>query len=123
MRSEVPGGDLAAIIEQAITEKLERLEARRFARTSTPRKGLPETDPSPSSRHIPAAVQRAVRERDQNRCRYLTCRAHNTYLAEHDYGREAMARHRASGNRVSEAAAVYSAGSTVTPALASPRGA
>ena len=123
MRSEVPDGDLAAIIEQAITEKLERLEARRFARTSTPRKGLPETDPSPSSRHIPAAVQRAVRERDQNRCRYLTCRAHNTYLAEHDYGREAMARHRASGNRVSEAAAVYSAGSTVTPALASPRGA
>ena len=27
MRSEVPGGDLAAIIERAVTEKLERLEA------------------------------------------------------------------------------------------------
>jgi len=24
----------------------------------------------------------------------LMCRAHNNYLAEHDYGREAMARHR-----------------------------
>ena len=33
-------GDLAAVIEQAVTEKLERLEARRFARTDAPRKGL-----------------------------------------------------------------------------------
>ena len=152
MRSQVPDGDLAAIIEQAVTEKLERLEARRFARTSTPRRGLSETNPCPSSRHILAAVRRAVRERDGNRCRYvdeqgrrcrerdgleyhhrhpfglggdhspqnirLMCRAHNEYLAERDYGREAMARYRRSGNRVSEAAAVYATGSTLTPALA-----
>ena len=157
MRPEVPDGDLAAIIEQAITEKLERLEARRFARTSTPRSGLSKADTSPSSRHIPAALRRAVSERDGNRCRYvdeqgrrcperkrleyhhrlpfglggdhspanirLMCRAHNNYLAEHDYGREAIARHRRSGNQASEAAAVYSAGGTLTPALASPRGA
>ena len=32
MRSKVPDGDLAAIIEEAVTEKLERLEARRFAK-------------------------------------------------------------------------------------------
>jgi len=148
MRSKVPDGDLAAIIEEAVTEKLERLEARRFAKTSTPRRGLSETDTSPSSRHIPAAVRRAVRERDGNRCRYvdeqgrrcserdrlefhhrhpfglggdhsppnigLMCRAHQQYLAEHDYGKAAMARWR-SGNCVSEAAAVYSMGSTVRP--------
>jgi 5-methylcytosine-specific restriction endonuclease McrA len=36
--SGAPDGDLAAVIEQAITEKLERLEARRFARTVGPRK-------------------------------------------------------------------------------------
>jgi predicted DNA-binding transcriptional regulator YafY len=71
MRSQVPDGDLAAVIEQAVTEKLERLEARRFARTSAPRSVLSETDTSPSSRHIPAAVRRAVRERDGNRCRYV----------------------------------------------------
>ncbi len=71
MRSAVPDGDLAAIIEQAVTEKLKRLEARRFAKTSTPRKGLSETDISPSSRHIPAAVRRAVHERDGKRCRYV----------------------------------------------------
>ena len=40
MRSSVPDGDLAAIVEQAVTEKLQRLEARRFARTQAPRKTL-----------------------------------------------------------------------------------
>ncbi len=71
MRSEVPDGDLAAIIESAVTEKLERLEGRRFAQTRTPRKGLEDTDTSPVSRHIPAPVRRAVRERDGDRCRYV----------------------------------------------------
>jgi hypothetical protein len=80
-------GDLAAVIEQAVTEKLERLEARRFARTRAPRKGPAETNPSPSSRnipgeteetgpspssrHIPAAIRRAVHERDGGRCCYV----------------------------------------------------
>jgi 5-methylcytosine-specific restriction endonuclease McrA len=130
----VPDGDLAAIIEQAVTEKLERLEARRFAKTSAPRRGLADSDTSPSSRHIPAAVRRAVHERDAGRCRFvdeqgrrctardrlefhhrhpfahggdhslagiaLMCRAHNHYLAEIDYGREAMAGHRRSMDRV-----------------------
>jgi hypothetical protein len=71
MRSEVPDGDLAAIIEQAVTEKLERIEARRYATTNAPRKELGDADTSPTSRHIPAAVRRAVRERDGNRCGYV----------------------------------------------------
>ena len=53
LRSEVPDGDLAAIIEKAVTEKLERLEARRFGRTSSPRKNPARRSPDPSSRHIP----------------------------------------------------------------------
>jgi hypothetical protein len=153
----VTGGDLAAVIEQAITEKLERLEARRFARTGTSRKGpqeaktrdkppSPELGPLPgetrlklpcSSRYIPAAVRRAVHERDGGRCRFvdeqgrrcpesdqiefhhrhpfglggdhsvtnvrLMCRAHNAYLAEYDFGREAMASHRRPHSRASPA--------------------
>jgi len=71
MRSQVPDGDLGTIIEAAVTEKLERLEARRFAATTRPRKDLSTTDTSPSSRHVPAAVRRAVRERDGGRCRYI----------------------------------------------------
>jgi 5-methylcytosine-specific restriction endonuclease McrA len=70
MRSSVPDGDLAALIEQAVTEKIERLEARRFARTSAPRQDLAGTDSTPKSRHIPAAVRRAVHERDGGRCTY-----------------------------------------------------
>jgi hypothetical protein len=68
MGSKAPDVDLAAVIEQAVTEKLERLEARRFAQTRAPRKGPAETNTEPgishSSRHIPAAVRRAVHERD-----------------------------------------------------------
>ncbi len=72
MRSSVPDGDLATIIEEAVTEKLERLEAKRFAKTKAPRKSLEETNPSPSSRYIPAAVKRAVCERDQYQCTFVT---------------------------------------------------
>jgi hypothetical protein len=128
MRSEVPDGDLAAIIERAVTETLERREARRYAQTRAPRKRLADTDTSPVSRHIPAAVRRAVRERDGDRCGYvdeqgrrcsakdrlefhhrhpfgmggdhspgnirLLCSVHNLYLAERDYGRAGIRRHR-----------------------------
>ena len=133
MRPSVPDGDLAAIVEQAVTEKLQRLEARRFARTQAPRKTLSQSETSPTTRQIPAAVKRAVYERDGGRCRYedargrrctarqgleyhhrrpfghggdhsvdniaLACKCHNAYLAEVDYGREAIARHRRSGTR------------------------
>jgi hypothetical protein len=71
MRSEVPDGDLAAVIERAVTETLERREARRYAHSRAARKGLADTDTSPVSRHIPAAVRRAVRERDGDRCGYV----------------------------------------------------
>ena len=74
MRSSVPGGDLAVIIEEAVTEKLERLEARRFGKTKAPRKDLDQTDTTPTSRHIPAAVRRVVHERDGGRCTYVDAR-------------------------------------------------
>ncbi|HEY8233358.1 MAG TPA: hypothetical protein VIJ10_11910 [Vicinamibacteria bacterium] len=76
MRSEVPDGDIAAIIGRAVAEKLERLEARRFAKTAAPRKATPRKevshgDSSRPSRYIPAAVRRAVRARDGDRCRFV----------------------------------------------------
>lgn len=71
IRSSVPDGDLAAILEDAVTEKLERLEARRFGMTKAPRKGVAATETSaPASRYIPAGVRRAVYERDGGQCRY-----------------------------------------------------
>jgi hypothetical protein len=47
MRPSVPDGDLAAVLEQAVTEKLERLEAKRFAETRAPRKAVEDSDTSP----------------------------------------------------------------------------
>jgi len=71
MRSSVPDGDLAAVIEAAVSEKLERLEARRLGRTKAPRKHLLGSNTSPRTRQVPAAVKRAVHERDGGRCRYV----------------------------------------------------
>jgi hypothetical protein len=71
MRSEVPDGDIAAIIQRAVAEKLERLEARRFAKKAAPRKAISHGDSSGPSRRIPAAVRRAVCARDGGRCRFV----------------------------------------------------
>ncbi len=71
MRSSVPDAGLATIIEVAVTEKLERLEARRFGKSKTPRKRVDESDTSASSRYIPAPVRRAVWERDGTQCTYV----------------------------------------------------
>ena len=64
--------DLAEVIEVAVTEKLERLESKRYGETKTPRKSLEQTDTSPRSRYVPAAVRRAVRKRDAKQCRFVS---------------------------------------------------
>jgi hypothetical protein len=71
MRSGLAGADLATILEAAVTEKLERLEARRYAQVKAPRKALRDTRIAPASRHVPAAVRRAVLERNGRRCSYV----------------------------------------------------
>jgi hypothetical protein len=93
MLSQMPDGHLAAVLEAAVTEKLERLEARRFALTNHPRKGLADTDTTAASRYIPAAVRRAVRTRDGHQCRFVDAserrceeRRHLRYHHVHPYG-------------------------------------
>ncbi len=66
---EIPDGDIGQVIKMAVSETLARREARRFARTSSPRKVEAQTDRS--SRHIPAAVRRVVDRRDGGRCRFM----------------------------------------------------
>ncbi len=70
MRSSGSDGDLASVIEAAVTEKLEKLESKRYGKTKAPRKSLEETDTSPSSRYIPAPIKRAVYERDKGQCAF-----------------------------------------------------
>ena len=68
----MPGSDLASIIDVAVTEKLERLEAKRYGKTNKPRKNLEDADTSPGVRGISAAVKRAVWERDGGRCTFVS---------------------------------------------------
>jgi hypothetical protein len=53
MRSSVPDGDLAAIIDGAVTEKLERLEARRFGSPHRRKKPIENPGVSPQSGRVP----------------------------------------------------------------------
>ena len=68
----IPSSDLASIIDAAVSEKLERLEAKRFGKTNRPRKDIEDADMSPGKRDIPAPVKRAVWVRDGGRCTYRT---------------------------------------------------
>ena len=64
----MPGTDLASMLEASVTEKLERLEAKRLGKVKNPRKKLEDADTSPGVRGIPAPVRRFVWERDQAQC-------------------------------------------------------
>jgi len=67
----MPGSDLASIIDAAVSEKLERVEAKRFGKTNKPRTSLEDADTSPGVRGISAAVRRFVCKRDGNQCTYI----------------------------------------------------
>jgi hypothetical protein len=65
---EVPSGDPARIVELALALLRRDVEKKKCAATDRPRasKGT-----APGSRDIDAAVERAVRERDEDRCAFI----------------------------------------------------
>ncbi len=71
MRTTVPDGDLARLVEDAVTEKSARLETRRLGATAKPRTEVEQADTRPGPRHVAAAVKRAVRLRDGDQCAYV----------------------------------------------------
>jgi len=73
MLSSVPDGDLAQVLETAVTEALRRREARRFAKTNTPGKTLADVDTAASSsRYIPAPVRRISHTSEEGRCGFVS---------------------------------------------------
>jgi hypothetical protein len=60
---EIPPGDLAQVLDRALDALIAQLERRRFAAATRPARGGQRGTP-PRGRHIPAAVKRAVWERD-----------------------------------------------------------
>jgi hypothetical protein len=63
----VPSGDVAQVIERALVMLVQKLEKQKFARCarSGPRRG------TANARQIPAAVKRAVYERDRGQCTFV----------------------------------------------------
>ena len=53
-----------------MTEKLERLEAKRLGKVKKPRKSLEDADTSPGVRGISAPVRRFVWDRDNGQCTF-----------------------------------------------------
>ena len=116
LRHRIPGGDVGAIFERALTVLLTQLHRTRHALVDRPRL---TSRSSGAGRHVPAAVKRAVWERDSGQCAFtgaagrcaergfleyhhvvpfadggatsadnleLRCRAHNTYEAARWFG-------------------------------------
>jgi hypothetical protein len=76
-----PSGDLATLLDRAVTLLLADLERRRCAATPAPR-GHPAG--SGTGRYIPAGVRREVWRRDQGRCAFVgtSGRCHETAFLE-----------------------------------------
>ena len=64
----IPSGDIGQVLHLALQELVSQLEKRKFAATEKPR--APKRRSSANPRHVPAAVKRAVDERNGGRCRF-----------------------------------------------------
>jgi hypothetical protein len=68
LRHVIPDGDPAIIIERALALLVSELERRKTGATDRPRSSVAADR---RTRHIPAAVKRAVWERDAGRCAFV----------------------------------------------------
>jgi hypothetical protein len=83
---QLPSGDLAEVFDRALQALIRQLEKRKFAATERPRPGRPGSSENP--RYVPAAVKRAVRERDAGQCTYVSATGHRCgarKLLEYDH--------------------------------------
>jgi hypothetical protein len=69
LRHTHPTGDVGAILDRALTVLIDDVERRRFAAVASPQPSGGES--ASSGRHIPAAVRRAVWQRDEGRCTFV----------------------------------------------------
>ncbi len=73
MRHANPQDDLERVVDRAVDALLEKLEKQRVAKTDRPRKTARPASTNETD-HIPAAVRRAVFERDGLQCTYVDAR-------------------------------------------------
>lgn len=87
----VRDGDLGAIFSRGLEALVAQLRKRTYAETDAPRTVRPTR---PGSRHVPAAVRRAVAQRDERQCTFVaedgrrcTETARLEFHHEHPFGR------------------------------------
>ena len=68
LRHALPDGDIAQVLDRALTSLLRDLERAKWAATTAPRKSQ---QPASASRRIPASVRRAVWQRDGGCCAFV----------------------------------------------------
>jgi hypothetical protein len=68
LRHAVPDGDIAVILDRALSLLLRETERTKWAAVERPR---PSRSASPGSRYVPASVKRAVRTRDAGCCAFV----------------------------------------------------
>jgi hypothetical protein len=68
LRHTIPDGDIAAILDRALTVLLADVEKRRCGAATRPRQ---DAEPAGHTRHIPSAVKREVWHRDEGRCAFV----------------------------------------------------
>ena len=73
LRREIPDGDPGAIFVRALPLLLREVERKKFAATASPRPGR---STKPGSRHVPAAVEREVWQRDGGQCAFVAKGGH-----------------------------------------------
>ena len=81
LRHRIPDGDVGRIFELALAALVEKIEKRKFARTSDGTSvkggdGARTGSGANGSRTIPAAVRRAVVERDGEQCAFIGANGH-----------------------------------------------
>jgi hypothetical protein len=72
MRHSVPDGDLAVIVDRALSLLLEKLEKQKCASVTAPTsKGAGRAANTRRTRHVPASVAREVWKRDGSQCTFV----------------------------------------------------
>ena len=72
MRHELPGGDIAQVLERALDLLIADRLKTRFGQTTKPRRTRASATPKPDSRHIPNEVRRQALARDEARCTFVS---------------------------------------------------
>jgi len=75
LRHQYPSGDLAQVVERAISELLAREMKRRFGQTDSPRECVAKRV-SVKSRYVPRQVLREVHARDAGQCTFVSADGH-----------------------------------------------